>query len=150
MHFRVRSPQDFLSGLLFIAIAGTALWSSRQYPVGSAVRMGAGDFPRLVAIFLAAAGTAVVLRSVGRDGPRLGAVAIRPMVMIPGAVVVFSLGISNFGFAPAVFLISLLGSFAHRDARPAEAIVTSAVLTIVGIAIFIWGIGLPIPIWPER
>ena len=31
---------DVLSGLLFIAIAAFGLWASRNYPVGTALRMG--------------------------------------------------------------------------------------------------------------
>ena len=39
---------DVLSGLLFIAIAAFGLWASRNYPVGTALRMGTGYMPRLL------------------------------------------------------------------------------------------------------
>ena len=39
---------DVLSGLLFIAIAAFGLWLSRDYPVGTALRMGTGYMPRLL------------------------------------------------------------------------------------------------------
>ncbi len=39
---------DVLSGLLFIAVAAFGLWVSRDYPVGTALRMGTGYVPRLL------------------------------------------------------------------------------------------------------
>ncbi|MCX7312698.1 MAG: hypothetical protein NTV56_13475 [Alphaproteobacteria bacterium] len=39
---------DVLSGLLFVAIAAFGLWASRNYPVGTALRMGTGYMPRLL------------------------------------------------------------------------------------------------------
>ena len=40
--------KDVLSGLLFIAIALFGLWLSRDYPIGTALRMGTGYVPRLL------------------------------------------------------------------------------------------------------
>jgi hypothetical protein len=146
---RVRNQQDFLAGLLFILIASGALWVGWSYPAGSAVRMSAGYFPRLVSVLLAALGLLILLRSLRYDGPRLAPFALRPLVMVPAAVVAFGLGIQYFGFVPAVLLIALFGSFADRQARWREALIASVALTLAAIAIFIWGIGLSIPLWPE-
>ena len=46
---------DVLSGLLFIAIAAFGLWASRNYPVGTALRMGTGYMPRLLVLAAARA-----------------------------------------------------------------------------------------------
>ena len=58
-----------LSGLLFIAIAAFGLWVSRNYPVGTALRMGTGYVPRLLCWLLLGLGVVVLvqgLRAAGR------------------------------------------------------------------------------------
>ena len=149
MHMRVRNQQDFVAGLFFILIAVGALWVGWSYPTGTAVRMNAGYFPRLVSVLLAGLGLLILFGSLRYDGPPLAPFRLRPVVMIPAAVLVFGLGIRYFGFAPAVLLIALFGSFADRQTRLGEALMISVVLTVVAIAIFIWGIGLSIPLWTE-
>ena len=46
--WHILTRADVLSGLLFIAIAAFGLWLSRDYPVGTALRMGTGYMPRLL------------------------------------------------------------------------------------------------------
>src|SRR6266516_3144541 len=40
--------KDVLAGLLFIVVAVLGLWISRDYPIGTALRMGTGYVPRLL------------------------------------------------------------------------------------------------------
>ena len=40
--------KDVLAGLMFIAVAALGLWLSRNYPVGTTLRMGTGYVPRLL------------------------------------------------------------------------------------------------------
>jgi hypothetical protein len=145
---RVRNPHDFLAGLIFILIGAGALWIGWHYPAGRAVRMSAGDFPRVVSTVLAGLGAILVWGSLGRDGPPLAPLARRPLVMVPTAVVVFGISVEHVGFVAAAFLMTLLGSFAHQQARWGEALVTAVVLTGAAVVIFIWALGLSIPLWP--
>ena len=42
----LRGNKDFLAGLLLLAIGIAAATIARDYPMGSAMRMGPGYFPR--------------------------------------------------------------------------------------------------------
>jgi putative tricarboxylic transport membrane protein len=149
VRIRVRNPQDLLAGLFFLAIAGTALWVAWDYPTGTAVRMSSGYFPRLLCLLLAVIGLFVALRSLVIEGPALTAVRLRPVLLITAAVVAFAYSIQTLGLVLATALITLIGGFASPRARLIEMVAAAVVLGAMATAIFIWGIGLPIPIWPE-
>jgi hypothetical protein len=149
VRIRIRSPQDFAAGLLFLAIAFFALWVARDYPVGTAVRMSSGYLPRLLCIVLIALGAYVTLRSLVVEGPAVTRVRLRPLVMITAAIVVFAVSIKTLGLVLATALITLIGGYASPRVRLIEMAAAAAVLAGLAIAIFIWGIGLPIPIWPD-
>jgi hypothetical protein len=146
---RVRSQQDFLAGLFFILVAVSALGIGSDYPAGTAIRMGAGYFPRLVSSLLAGLGTILVSRSLHRDGKPLEPLVMRPLVVIPAVVVGFGVGIDYVGFVAATFLMVLVASGVQLGTRWGEALLTAALLAGAASVIFIWGVGLPIPLWPE-
>ena len=149
MHIRIRNPQDLLAGLLFLAIAAGALWVAWDYPTGSAVRMSSGYVPRLLCLLLALIGLFVTLRSFAVEGPALTTVRPRPLLLITLAVVVFAYSIQTLGLVLATVLITVIGGLASPQVRLMEMIAAAAVLAALTSAIFVWGIGLPIPIWPE-
>lgn len=149
MRIRVRNPQDLLAGLFFVAIAVGALWVAWDYPTGSAVRMSSGYFPRLLCLLLAVIGLFVSLRSFVVEGPALTAVRLRPVLLVTAAVVVFAASIQTLGLVIASVLITVIGGFASPRVRLFEMLAAAAALALMTTAIFVWGIGLPIPIWPE-
>lgn len=149
VRIRIRSPQDFGAGLLFLAIAFFALWLARDYPAGTAVRMSSGYVPRLLCFLLLLLGSFVTLRSLAVEGPAVTRVRLRPLVLITAAIVVFAVSIQTLGLALATVLITLIGGYASPRVRLLEMLIAAALLAVLAIAIFVWGIGLPIPIWPD-
>jgi putative tricarboxylic transport membrane protein len=149
MRIRVRNPQDLAAGLSFLAIAGGALWVAWDYPTGTAVRMSSGYFPRLLCLLLALIGLFVALRALAVDGPALTAVRLRPVLLVSAAVAVFAYSIQTLGLVLATVLITMIGGFASPQVRLLEMVAVAVGLALMATAIFIWGIGLPIPIWPE-
>jgi putative tricarboxylic transport membrane protein len=59
---RVLARRDVLAGLLFIAVAVLGLWLSRDYPIGTALRMGTGYVPRLLCWLLLGLGAVVLVQ----------------------------------------------------------------------------------------
>jgi putative tricarboxylic transport membrane protein len=149
VRIRIRSPQDFAAGLLFLAIAFFVLFVARDDPVGTAVRMSSGYFPRLLCFVLILLGVYVTLRSLVVDGPAVTRVRTRPLILITAAIAVFAFSIKTLGLVLATVLITLIGGYASPNVRLIEMAVAAAVLAIMAIAIFVWGIGLPIPVWPD-
>jgi hypothetical protein len=146
---RIRNQQDFGAGLLFIIIALGALWIGWGYPTGTAVRMSAGYFPRLLGGLLLFLGLVTLVGSFVTDGPKITPVRWRPVVMIPLAVVAFGFACAHLGFVLASVFVTIFGALASPEARIREMVVSSLVLTLVAVGIFIWGVGLLIPLWPE-
>jgi putative tricarboxylic transport membrane protein len=149
MRLRVRNQQDFCSGLLFLAIALLALWVARDYPLGTAVRMSSGYLPRMLCLLLAALGLYVLVRSLVLDGPAISAIKPRPLAMITLGVTVFALSIQTLGIVLATFLLSLIGGHASPNVRLWEMIAAAIVLSLISVAIFIWGLGLALPLWTD-
>jgi hypothetical protein len=63
-HMKIRAPKDFWSGVMFCGFAAIAILAARGYSLGSAGKMGAGYFPLLLGIVLAAMGAILIARSV--------------------------------------------------------------------------------------
>ena len=60
--WRMLARKDVLAGLMFMAVAAFGLWLSRDYPIGTALRMGTGYVPRLLCWILLGLGAVVFLQ----------------------------------------------------------------------------------------
>jgi putative tricarboxylic transport membrane protein len=149
---RLLTRQDVLSGLMFIAIAVLGLWMSRDYSIGNAFRMGTGYVPRLLCWILLALGAVIVLQGLRSQVvlTREPGFIFRPIVLIPAALLAFGLSFERLGLIVSGALLIVIGSLAGRDMRALEVVATGAALIAVSWAIFVWGLGLPMPVWPER
>jgi putative tricarboxylic transport membrane protein len=148
---RVLARQDVLAGLMFIGFAILGLWLSRNYPIGTAVRMGTGYVPRLLCWILLLLGAVVLvmgLRAADAEDGQPG-LRWRPIVLIPAALVAFALTIERLGIVIAGLLLIGIGALGGRDLRLLEVVVAAAALVFFTWAIFVWALGLPIPVWPE-
>jgi hypothetical protein len=149
VRIRVRNQQDLFAGILFLIIALGALWVSWDYPVGTAVRMSSGYFPRLLCFALSALGIYVLVRALAVEGPRITAVRLRPLLMVIAGVVIFAATIDTLGVVIATILLTIIGGLASPRVRLRELIASAAILVLIVLAIFIWALELPIPLWPE-
>ena len=145
---RLLADKNVLSGLLFMAVAALGLWLSRDYPVGTALRMGTGYMPRLLCWLLLGLGAVVALQGVRRPAAA-GAVAWQPLSAVTAGLVLFALAIERLGLVTAILLLVGAGALASRSLRPAEIAAAALVLIVLCWAIFILGLGLTIPVWPE-
>ena len=110
---------DVLSGLLFIAIAAIGLWASRNYPVGTALRMGTGYMPRLLCWMLLGLGVWSWCRACSRP-PRqcAGAREVWRAVRRRAAVTVWSFALTHrerSAWSLAILLLVVVGALATRE-----------------------------------
>ena len=142
---------DVLSGLLFIAIAAFGLWASRNYPVGTALRMGTGYMPRLLCWVLLGLGVIVLAQGLRQEAAplRSSPQAWRAVLSVTAALVAFGLSVERLGLVLAILLLTGLGALATRTLRPLETAVAALGLIVLSWSIFIFGLGLTIPVWPE-
>ena len=147
----VLARADVLSGLLFIAIAAFGLWVSRDYPVGTSLRMGTGYVPRLLCWVLLGLGAIVMAQGLRQPAPPLRptAMAWRAVLSVTIAITAFALSIERLGLVLAIVLLTGIGALATRALRPLETAIAAVVLIVLSWAIFIAGLGLTIPMWPD-
>jgi hypothetical protein len=74
---------------------------------------------------------------------------LRVALLIPSSLLAFALTINRFGVVVATLALVAIGSLAGRDLRALEVAAVAVVLTLLTLGIFVWGLGLPIPVWPE-
>ncbi len=144
----IRHPRDFGAGLLFGAFGAAAVILAGDYPLGTPARMGPGYFPRVLGILLLAFGAILVLRSLKLPGMPLAMRNWKPLAIVLGSVLVFGLAAPRLGLALSTVLLILISSTADREFRWKEAIVSSIVLAACTIGVFVWGLGLQLPVWP--
>jgi hypothetical protein len=152
--WRMLARKDVLAGLLFIGVAVFGLWLSRDYPIGTALRMGTGYVPRLLCWLLFGLGIVVLVQGLreAQDARALSfgdVSALRPVVFVTASLVIFGLSIERLGLVISILLLIGVGAVAARGLRPLETLVAALVLILLSWGIFILGLGLTIPVWPE-
>ena len=152
--WRMLARRDVLAGLLFIGVAVFGLWLSRDYPIGTALRMGTGYVPRLLCWLLFGLGIVVLVQGLreAQDSRALSSAdvsALRPLVFVTASLVIFGLSIERLGLVISILLLIGVGAVAARGLRPFETLAAALVLILLSWGIFILGLGLTIPVWPE-
>jgi len=143
---RPKSRKDILSGLIFIGFGLAFGVAAAGYEIGSALRMGPGFFPLMLAGALGLLGVAIVVKGVfaaAADGP-LGPVPWRGLVLILGAVAFFGATVRGLGLGPSLFVTAFLAALASRHNGPVAAALLAAGLTAACLLIFVVGLGAPL------
>jgi hypothetical protein len=144
---RVKNPQDFWAGLLFLVVGCLALWFGRNYTFGTATKMGPGYLPTVLSWTLVLIGAFLSLRALALDGPPIERSLIRPQVFILLAIIVFGLLIERFGLAPAIIVVTVIAALASREMRWTETIAVAVGLAVLCVGLFIYLLGQPLTIW---
>jgi hypothetical protein len=146
---RIRSPKDLWSGLIFVAIGVAFIALAHQYRMGDLHRMGPGMFPTMVGALLAALGAVIAARSFVLDGLPVPPFEARPLGVSLLAIVLFGLALQWLGLVAAVAVLVLVGAYAARDVRPLENLVLAGAMVLFSVGIFVWLLGLPLPLWRD-
>lgn len=132
-----------LCGVIFIGFGIFFSLQSLKLEIGTALGMGPGYFPLLLALMLIGLGLAIAVRALSTAGELLGAVAWRGMFFILFAPIIFGLTVNGAGFVPALALAGLTAALASRRMRLGTALVLVAGLTLFCVVGFSYGLGLP-------
>jgi hypothetical protein len=147
---RIRDPKDFWAGVLFVAVGAAAVLMARRYPFGTTASMGPGYFPTILGGLLVAIGAIVGGRSLR---PSKAEVAIagaraRPVVLVLASVVAFGVALPRLGMVLASMLVVGVSRTASPGFRWVEVLLFAAGLTVFCTAVFVWGLKMPMPLWP--
>jgi hypothetical protein len=147
---RIRAPKDFWSGLMFCGFAVVGILAARGYSLGAAGKMGPGYFPLLLGLVLGALGAILIGRSVILDGEPVPRFYVVPLALIAVAVCLFGLLIEPLGLVVALAVLTVLTAWAGPQFRLTETLALTLALIIFSVGVFVYGLGLPLAIWPSN
>jgi len=145
---KVRSIKDFFAGLMFVAFGSTAVWIAQAYPFGSAARMGPAYFPTLVGALLIILGMFVTICSLAVHSKNPGRFRFKPLTLVLGSIALFGLTLERLGLTFAIFALVVLSSLGGNEFRLRGVLFLAATLAAGSFLVFIYGLGLQIPVWP--
>ncbi|MBF8780275.1 tripartite tricarboxylate transporter TctB family protein [Pseudomonas fulva] len=157
---RVVDTGEVIGGGLFMAFAALGMGLASQYPLGTAMRMGAGYFPLLVSGLLGLLGVLLLWRGLARPqaaqlapehegaAPDQPQPRWRPVLMVGAGVLAFAWLLPSLGLALATVLLTLLSGLARRRARLGELALLGSALGAFSVLVFAYGLGLNLPVLP--
>ena len=138
---RIKSGQDFATGLLLAAVGIAAFWIGADYPMGTAQRPGTGVLPRILAWLL-------LVKSVYSTGSPVGSWPWRPLLAVTIGTVVFGSMIDNYGLVASMIVAMTICALGTAETRWFEFAVFMLIMIVASWAMFIWLLGMPIKAWP--
>ena len=142
----VRNPRDFWSGLIFAVTGAAAVVLGRESAMGTTTKMGPGYFPTVLGLLLAGVGLALLVRAFVTRGAPLRGFAVRALVLVLVATVLFGVIVRGAGMLVALVVLVLVSAGASRLVRWRATLVLAVGLATFSALVFVKLLGLPIPL----
>ena len=142
----IRSGKDFWTGLIYIFFGSSAIIIARNYPMGTAIKMGPSYFPTVLSGLLILIGIISLVRSFLKTGTPIGRFTFKGLALVVVSTVLFGLIVRGAGLVIALPLLVIVSAFASKDFRWVPSLLMAAGLTLFCIAVFLKGLGIPLPI----
>lgn len=138
--------KDFWAGAMLIVVGVATVLIARDYPFGTASRMGPGYFPSVLGGILTLFGLVLLARGL-RGGEKIaGGFSLRALIILPTSFVLFGVLIDRAGFVPALAVVIFGSALAGSEFRLGEVTLLTIVLTALCVAIFSFGLQMPYPL----
>jgi Tripartite tricarboxylate transporter TctB family. len=143
MERRAVDRTNVVCGVFFVVAGLFFAIQSLDLEIGTAFRMGPGYFPLILSGLLVLLGVVIIVSAFRSAGEPLGDIAWRGIVLILIAPIVFGLTVRGLGFVAAIFLTTMVASFASARMTVVPAVVLSVLVTLFAVVVFSYGLGLP-------
>lgn len=140
------NPKDFWTGVVYIGFGSAAIVMSRDFDMGTAVKMGPAYFPTILSGLLIAIGAISLVRSFFRKGTPVGAFALKGLLLVISSTLIFGLIVRGAGLIIALPVLVVISAYASAGFRWHYSLALAAGLTVFCILIFRQGLGVPLPI----
>ncbi len=146
----IGNQRDFATGVMYILIGGAVSWIASSYDMGTPSRIGPGFFPFWLGLLLAFLGAIVVIGSLRHSGEavRISGWDLRSGFLVFGAVIIFGATITSIGLVFAVAAVVIISSVASHEFSWPTTLANSAVITLLCLLLFGYGLKLQFPIFP--
>jgi hypothetical protein len=146
MNVDLLARKDLWAGLLLIALGAAAVFMARDYPFGTALRMGPGYLPIVLGALLILFGIAILATGLASGAKIEGSWSLRALIVLPLSLALFGALVDRAGFVPAMMVLVFGSAAATDEFRWLEALLLSTGLTALGVVVFVWALGLPYPL----
>jgi hypothetical protein len=140
------SGKDFWTGLIYIFFGTSAILIARGYGMGSAIKMGPAYLPSILGGLLFLIGVISLIRSILKKQTPITGITIKGLLLVVVSTVLFGLLVRGAGLVVALPVLVLVSAYASRDFRWGPSLLMAAGLTLFCIAVFLKGLGIPLPI----
>lgn len=144
-----RDIKSIVGGLVLVGIAAFFFFAAQGYSFGTLARVGSGFYPFVLALVLGALGIAIAVQGWRQEGeaPKID---LRPLLIVPGGIVVFALVLRHIGLFPSVMLLVAISRLADDVFRPLPVLALATVLAAGATVLFVVVLGVNVPIvrWP--
>ena len=142
----IRSAKDFWAGLIYIGFGASAIVIGRDYPMGTAFKMGPAYFPTILGSLLVVIGAISVIRSFIFSGAPITGFSLKGLGWVTGSVFLFGFLVRGAGLAIALPVLIILSAYASAKFRWRATLTMTAGLTIFCVLVFLKGLGIPLPV----
>jgi hypothetical protein len=145
--------RDYYAGALMVLVGGGAAYVGSQYEMGSLTHMGPGYFPTALGIILAIIG--IIIAGSAAYAPPAPVTAEAPAMKpdwrgwlcITGAALLF-IGLAKYvGLVAATFACVFVAALGDRENSWKEAALLAAGITVFGVVLFSYVLGVQIPLF---
>jgi Tripartite tricarboxylate transporter TctB family len=145
----IRSAQDYVGGIVLMALALFALWASSDLQGTRGFSFGAGTAPRMFGGLLVALAAGIALTGLLSDGAALAHYSWRGPLFVMASILFFALAIRPLGVVVSAFVSFLIAAMGSHETRWLEAVIVGACLTLGCAILFPYVLGLPMPMFPR-
>lgn len=149
----VANTKDFWAGIVFILTGAFFIYFAQEHEMGTAARMGAAYFPTLLGGALSFLGAIVAIRGmlvrpIDPEEAKIEPFNWRVIVLILGSVFIFSVLLAFCGLMVSLAAMIVVAALADKSSRVKETLILIVVMDILAYVIFVYGIGMLVPVWP--
>lgn len=144
-----RDWADIWGGAVLAVIGiGVAGWAGTRLEFGTLRAMGPGFFPTVLGAALSLLGAMIALPAWWRGAEP---VPLRPgdMAAVIAAILIFGLGMDRLGVVLACFLAVLVASLPAPRPGWVWRGVLSGIVTALTVIVFVFGLQMGLPVWPD-
>ena len=142
----MRNPKDFWAGIIYVFFGTGAFIIARDYPMGTALKMGPAYFPSILSVLLVLIGTISIGRSLIQPGSSIGTFAFKGLLFVTVSTVLFGLIVRGAGLLIALPVLVIVSAYGSMHFRWSTALTMAVVLTVFCVLIFLKGLGVPLPL----
>jgi hypothetical protein len=139
--------KDVWGGVMLIAAGAVTMFVARGYAFGTTLRMGPGYFPTVLGGILVLFGFYLLVSGLRSSELIAGSWSLRALIVLPLAFVLFGVLMTYAGFVPALLVLIVASALASPQFRLVEVLVLAVVMTALSVVVFVWGLGLPYPLF---